>query len=491
VPLAAFGVVSAGAAWAGGQWPATLLVLLLVAAAFTLVLNRPHIGLSLFLTTFLINYPGVARGVGPLTINNVLGSVFIAMLGWHYYRTRDAWYLREPLVRTLLLIGAILLLGTLAAQFGFPDDYIQQLMRRADGGASADFTRRWLFQYFSRVAFVVFMLHFVQTPSQLRTVFLTLLGCILAAVPPALLQFSQGSTGAEFRIDVEIVNWADNENRFAFGCILGTSLLLYLASGARSAAGKLAALTGIFLLLPLVLLAASRSGFLGMCLLGFLVLVGAYGTKQRRVTTGSRAIGVLAIAAVALLTFTFLLPEKAQERVLNVNPFAEEHLEGSTSTGFRTAAIGHSWNLFRMNPVLGVGLGNFRWVNRYYHGYFKPPHNSYLWAAAEGGVLLVAAYFLLFVQLWRRLGRLCGPYSDDRELAFFPHWLRIYMVLFLFFSLFADVWIEEHVFLLSASAILLERWRREHQTGERLVPAHAPLHPAFRRGTTIQPVGAA
>ena len=111
LPIVVFGAAMAVATWIGGQWPLTLLVLLFVGASFVVVLNRPHIGISLFLTTFLINYPGVARGVGPLTINNLLGIMFLALLAWNYYTTRDTWYLREPLLWMLMAIGAVLVLA--------------------------------------------------------------------------------------------------------------------------------------------------------------------------------------------------------------------------------------------------------------------------------------------------------------------------------------------------------------------------------------------
>jgi len=489
LPIIVFGAALAVATWIGGQWPLTVLVVLLVAVGFVVALNRPHIGISLFLTTFLINYPGVARGVGPLTINNLLGGMFLALLAWNYYTTRDTWYLREPLVWMLVAIGAVLVASTVAAEYGFPDASIQRLIERPVGvTAGFDFTQRWLFQHFSRVAFVVFVLTFIRTPAQLRTVFVTMLICILAAVPPALMQFAQGATGEEFRIDVEIVNWADNENRFAFGCVLGVSLLFHLWMTARSQLARFSAAFGMLLLLPLVLLAASRSGFLGLGLLGFLVLSGAFGARGKRLSPAARVAGVLGFAGVALLTFFFLVPPKAQERILNVNPFATQGVEGSSSTAFRAAAIEHSLHLIELNPILGVGVGNFRWVNRYYHGFFKPPHNSYLWAAAEGGVVLLVAYLLLFRQLWRRFGRLRAVYVTDPELPLFAHWLRVYMVLFLFFSFFADVWLEEHVFLFVAAAILLERWRRDGATatagaGPAPTTPRSDLRPATTIGT--------
>ena len=40
-----------------------------------------------------------------------------------------------------------------------------------------------------------------------------------------------------------------------------------------------------------------------------------------------------------------------------------------------------------------------------------------------------------------------------------PNFLRVYIVLLLFFSFFADVWIEEHVFLLVGATILMTQWR--------------------------------
>jgi O-antigen ligase len=491
LPLVGFGAAMGVAAWVGGQWPVTLVVLLFIGAAFLWVLSRPYVGISLFLTTFLINYPGVARGVGPLTINNLLGVVFIALLAWNYYTTRDAWYLREPLVWMLLLIGGVLVASTVAAEYGFPDAQIQRLIQRPVGvTASFDFTQRWLFQYFSRVAFVVFMLQFVRTPAQLRVVFLTLLACILAAVPPALVQFVQGAPGEDFRIDVEIVNWADNENRFAFGCVLGVSLLLHLFMTARAGAAKLAAMVGVALLLPLILLSVSRSGFLGLCVLGVITLAGAFGSRSGGRSTGARLAGVVGFGGVALVTFLVLLPPKAQERILNVNPFAEERLEGSSSTAYRAAAIGHSLALIEKRPILGVGVGNFRWVNRYYHGFFKPPHNSYLWAATEGGLVLLTAYLVLFRQLWRRFGRLRAPYVDHAELPLFAHWLRVYVILLLFFSFFADVWLEEHVFLLVASAILLERWRRGGGTLPSPADGAAPAGASHGPRASGSPAGA-
>jgi O-antigen ligase len=458
VVLAVGGALYA-AVLAGGRWPLTTVVLIGIGLAFVTVVRFPNVGISIFLTTFLINYPAAARGVGPITINNLLGTLFLVLLLWDFYLRRDAWYLREPLLWALLGIGAIFLVGTVAAEYLLPDQYVQRLITKPIGSAYAktDYTSRFMFQFFSRVAFVVFILQFIRTPRQLWWVYLALLGCILAAVPPALSAYAQ-SEAAEVRALTRVVNWADNANRFAFGLLTAISFLYYVATTTRSGWTRLVALLTAVGLLPVVLLSASRSGFLGIFLLALLVLVGAFGyrgRRQRRYTLAALA----GLAAAGVVTFFVVLPTPMQERVLNINPFDTEG-EGSASTEFRTATLKNSMDIIVMHPLTGVGLGNFRWVHKHTHGRFKPPHNSYVWALAEGGVPLLVAYVTLFVMLWRRLGRLREAYATREELPFFPHWLRVYMVLFLFFSAFADVWIEEHVFLFAASAILLERWRR-------------------------------
>ena len=466
------GVAMALAAWAGGQWPLTVVVMILLAGALALVVSRPHIGISFFLTTFLINYPGVAKGVGYLTINNVMGALFLGLLAWDYYQNRDAWYLREPLVRLLIAIGGGLVIGTIIAEYTLPEPHIQQLVIRRIGArlTRLDYTERWLFQYFSRVAFTVFMMRFIRTPDQLRWVFLTLLGCILAAVPLALTQYGQGGENVS-RAFSRVINWADSENRFAFGCVLGVGFMYYLFMIARSAWAKVSAAAGACMLLPLVLLAASRSGFLGLLVLGSLIIFGAFGVREGGASRATGAAVTLLLGLVALITFFFVLEPKARERVLNLNPFATgPRLEGAASTEQRAATAQESLALIRMYPGYGVGIGNFRWVNKYHHDSFKPPHNSYLWAAVEGGALVLVAYLVLFRLTWRRLGRLRAVYARRRDLPYFPDWLRVYMVLFLFYSFFADIWIEEHIFLIIAAVALLDRWRERPPEGALTAP---------------------
>jgi O-antigen ligase len=453
------GVAFTAAVAAGGYWPLTALVLTGVAASFVVVLRLPHVGISLFLTTFLINYPSVARGAGPLTINNFLGVLFLVLLLWDFYLHRDAWFLKDRLLYGLLGIGAIFALGTVSAVYTLPDAHVQSMIQKPIGAVygKTDYTTRFMFQYFSRIAFVLFVLRFIRTPRQLLWVWITLLFCIFFAVPPALHAYVQAS-GTDVRALTKIVNWADNANRFAFGLLIGIGLLYYLSITTQAVWVKIVAVIGTLFLSPTILLSASRSGFMGMLLLGGMVMLGAFGgTSQmsRRATLS----GLVVAVAVALVTYFAILPPRMQQRLLNLNPFASQPAEGSKSTEFRYATLENSFKIIADHPVMGVGLGNFRWVHKWSYGRFKPPHNSYVWALAEGGVPLLLAFLALYLALWRRLGRLRAAYEHHDVIPYFPNLLRVYIVLLLFFSFFADVWIEEHIFILVSSTILLDHWR--------------------------------
>ena len=462
------GIAFTAAVAAGGYWPLTALVLTGLAAAFVIVLQKPHVGISLFLTTFLINYPSVARGAGPLTINNILGVLFLVLLLWDLYVNRDTAFLRDRLVLGLFGIGAFFLVGTVASVYTLPDEHVQRLIQKPLGSVygKTDYTSRFLFQYFSRIAFLLFILRFIRTPRQLLWVFVTMLFCILFAVPPALHAYAT-AVGTDVRALTRLVNWADNANRFAFGLLLGIAFFYYLSLTTRQTWVKIAAVLGTLLLMPTILLSASRSGFMGMLLLGLMVMLGMFGGRSQRSRLATVS-GLLLAVGVGILTYVTILPPRMQQRILNLNPFAQQTAEGSKSTEFRYATIQNSFQIIGEHPILGVGLGNFRWVHKHTHGRFKPPHNSYVWALAEGGVPLLLAFLALFWAIWRRLGRLQEAYADHDVIPYFPHWLRVYIVLLLFFSFFADVWIEEHVFLLIGATILLEYWRPT------LTPAPAP-----------------
>ena len=105
------------------------------------------------------------------------------------------------------------------------------------------------------------------------------------------------------------------------------------------------------------------------------------------------------------LVFFLVLPPRATERLMNLSTDQSEGAEGARSTKIRLATKEHAIEVFKGDPLLGVGPGNFRWLHQQLYPYSiaagRPPHNSYLWALTEGGVIAACGYAVLFFFIGR------------------------------------------------------------------------------------------
>ena len=75
--------------------------------AGALVMRRPVVGICIYVVTFLFTYPNFLITGGNITINNVLGVVFLGMLGLRAIRERPGWLFTDP-VMVALGLGALL-----------------------------------------------------------------------------------------------------------------------------------------------------------------------------------------------------------------------------------------------------------------------------------------------------------------------------------------------------------------------------------------------
>jgi O-antigen ligase len=472
-------LVLAASAFVSDRLLALSATLVILALASAIVLYRPHVGLLVIMTTMLVSYPAALKGFGPITINNLLGATLIAILAFQVYRSHDYWFLREPEMRMLLLIAGLLFFTFVLATLFLPDvRHMLPKLAKARGAAGfygdTDNSTRWFFELGSRIAFTIFFVNWIKTPRHMRTVLLVFALCIVAVVPSIGFDIATGTS--EYRISSKLVGWASNANRFAFMVNVGIALFIYLAHIAKSPGLKLLAIAGAIVCVPLVLMSASRSGFLGLGLVGLLTLLSDQ--IPRRWKFSAAIVGVV----LGLSVFAFVLGPEAQERLLNLNPFAvETHVEGSRSTETRVATLSEALSMIGQYPIFGVGLANFRWMNMYLHQSYKPPHNSYVWSWAEGGVFTTLAYLILFGFLYARIQRLRPKYKDHPVLPHMPEFLNLYLILFFFFSIFADVWLEVHIYFIIAMAIVLSRWAQDEELRARGLPGVIAGTPGARR----------
>ena len=225
----------------------------------------------------------------------------------------------------------------------------------------------------------------------------------------------------------------------------------------------------MLMLAGLVLMTVLRSGFLSLGLVFIFLLF------QRGISPTLRS-GLIVVPVFCALVFFLVLPPRASERLLNLSPDQSEWAEGMRSTTIRLETKEHAIEVFKNNPLLGVGPGNFRWLHQQLYPYSiaagRPPHDSYLWAATEGGVLAVFGYALLFFFIWRDIRAAHRRFSQDQPLWHVTRFLTGYLMIFLFFSAFSDFWLEPHLYLLAGLSMLVKRLAME---GEGADPTSPPL----------------
>ena len=123
-------------------------------------------------------------------------------------------------------------------------------------------------------------------------------------------------------------------------------------------------------------------------------------------------------------------------------------------------------DIFRENPVLGVGVGNWD-VARYLKDPTQSigaPHSSYFLALCEGGIFCLSAFLILLWRCWRNI-RFAESYVDDpmfaipelSELRWIIKSTKTDLFVLIFFSAFADLWQLVIVFWLVSIGIVLRR----------------------------------
>jgi O-antigen ligase len=448
-PLALIGlaVVLALATYSGLE--ATVLGAIVAAAVLTIVVAKPEIGIFLLMTNYLIaSYPTPLRGQGLLTINNLLGIILAVLLVAHLAQKQDLWFLRIRQVQIYLAIGVVLIIGSIASSYYFPDLRVTRGRFRfldQTGAMSQDFA--------TRLAFLVFVLNFLTRKADLKRAVTIMLLCLVMVVPSALAGYASGEAIGGYRAAASF-SLGTNPNRLAFLCLVQIAFWWYFMRAHPSTARLALGTATIGSLILTVLLTASRSGILGLGLTFYLL------TRTRAGVRGGR-IQVIAVALVAIGAMMTLLPAEHMERFQNMNPFATGTKDvGAHSTERRVETVEVGWEMFGDYPLFGVGIGNFREVAKqvYQDPFFRPPHNSYVWALSEGGIFCLGLYLLLFWRTWRDIKWLQASPAVPQDLRWIAAALAPSFILFLFYSAFADIWLSPITYILIAIVIVFRRY---------------------------------
>jgi hypothetical protein len=263
---------------------------------------------------------------------------------------------------------------------------------------------------------------------------------LYAAVPSALVNWWQGTLNRGFRVEASLTS-GSNPNRLGMICLIEMTLWWFWAKSRPGIIRQLIALPMIASAGLVLLATGSRSGLLALGFTGVLLQTG-----PRRFRLPAWQVALLAVGGVVAIAM--IVPAETWQRMSTMMP--EKGQIGATSNQMREETLERAVQVAEDYPVFGVGLGNFREVTRqiYEDDFFRPPHNSYLWAICEGGIFVLAAYAWLFWVTWKDLRVIRELAVLDPEIEVWATALRVVFLLFFFYSAFADLWLNPLTYVL-------------------------------------------
>jgi O-antigen ligase len=434
---------------------------LLALTVSVLVIAKPIAGLVLMIVSFLFVYSKWIPMVRPFTPNVTFGLLLGVALVFSFFRERDLWFLKSC---PLLLLAAIGIAYTVSTTLG------KEFLPHLPTGRLVWEEQTDLEKLLTRWTFVLLFVYFVRTPRQLGLILLVLFTMLYVAVPASFMMVMSGAGWGGYRARAGwLIHSAGNPNRLAFLCLFAAAMLWCFLGDRRRPVPHWANVLGLPMLVSLfvgAIATGSRSGFLNTVVVATLLLGGRVrGAKIRRVAA---ALLVLVCSGVIVAE---MLPEEAVYRASApiVDPGSDVG-QRSAEKRIHTAQVG--FQIFREHPWLGVGMGNFLIHQQALEpkAIASAAHNSYVLTLTEGGVVVFGLYFALFAWCFRALARLERGYQagmhPDLDLLWVVRALRVNWILFLSFSLFADIWIHIIFYVMVGLVVVL---RRIHGDRERLL----------------------
>ncbi|MBI4488811.1 MAG: O-antigen ligase family protein [Deltaproteobacteria bacterium] len=430
--------------------PSLVIFALLVGS---LILLRPEVGVLLIIAMTLLR-PEIVQGMGIVTIlMSALSGILLATIAIR----NQLWFLRVRQVQIFFLIGSLVVINWLFVGRMEPPGYLSQ----------ADLTIRVLQRSVIQLALLIFFVSFIRTSRQLMMVTALFLFALFLTVPGAISHSMRGVEAAAGGVDIlraaatSGIEAAENANRLAFICLMGISLIWFWLLECRSKLLRIFAGVAIFILVLIVLLSGSRGGLLNLGIAALLIL-GQSGLRRGQI------VAVILLFVFFISVGFLFVPEQISQRLVSFALTSESvKVESSTlSLQRRYLMVQLGLKMFAENPFFGVGIGNVRWMNALDPASGGIPmslHNSYLLTLAEGGMILLGAYLLLFGVTLRDLGKALKMSSLAPQLRL--RWLvlatRTNLILLLVFSLFAETWKEFYYLLILGTAAVLSQLYRK------------------------------
>lgn len=194
-----------------------------------------------------------------------------------------------------------------------------------------------------------------------------------------------------------VTNYFGHPNQLGGMTAANLPFLFYLLKYQRSKIWKIVYFILIIASLRVIMLTQSRTAFVGVMAFAFFVWL----------FSKKKVISLIAISIIMIVTW-HVSPPETRDRFLTLG-MADRVVTGRAdhdeagSMYSRWVLIQRGFEAFKENPILGLGLNCYMSFNGHRYGYFFPPHNTYIQALSEMGLVGTLAFLLVLIFTLRNL----------------------------------------------------------------------------------------
>jgi len=266
---------------------------------------------------------------------------------------------------------------------------------------------------------------------------------------------------------VRLAGLHDNPTEFAILCVLSLVCLNFIIPDIKNTGFKTINIMAIFPLLFGLVFSISRTGLIAAIAVIVLLLAIKF-----RVNLGIIFVKTVPIAIFTLGFILTLLIMPGNYRDLWFGSISSELIENSGTTATRIEVWSISIDLFKENPIKGVGIGNFsslakeRWtLAKRYKG--AVVHNSYLSILSQTGLVGLLLYLSWNISLIRKTLAASINLEGTTKIASNMYTLLFFLLVWGIFGMFTSVEYGKFYWLMSGVAIGLTNNLAHYKTSKK------------------------
>ena len=406
-----------------------------------LIFSRPVWGLSLL--TFMLPLTQVWPDFFRALFANVpLITSFIVIIGILTIGSTIV-HLTENKIRKIGWSKEITLAGLFVFWMIFSDFNLS---------TTASGVRIWAWTYIQLLGLMILGATLVTDRSNFLLIrYSLIIGTVISCLGGVLIGGFRVSETATFGI--RLAGLHDNPTEFAILCVLSLICLNFIIPNIKSIGYKIVNIIAIFPMLFGLVFSISRTGLIAAIAVIVLLLAIKF-----RINLGIIFVKTVPIAIFTLGFIITLLIMPNDYRDLWFGSITTELIENTGTTATRLEVWKISIDLFKENPIKGVGIGNFsnlaeeRWtLSKKYKG--AVVHNSYLSILSQTGAVGILLYLSWNILLINRLFKASINAKTDTMITSTMYTLLFFLFVWGIFGMFTSVEYGKFYWLISGIAI--------------------------------------